>query len=190
MWESLSCDRGEILPRKLRELYHILGKLSTKKETGFPPLPKGKGLHPEEMMKHISIMPAYSLLVALTVLGCGATTQRASEIIHDAQVQVESAKKANAQNLAPQELADAEQMLARSEEVLNMGKETEAYRLGMRAHLKAKIAEAIALANRLEAEASSAEGALELKLRNTEAAHRDLQQAEKELEELQSMPEE
>ena len=51
MWETLSDDRGEILPRKLRKLYHILGKLSTKKEAGFPPLPKGRGLHPEEMMK-------------------------------------------------------------------------------------------------------------------------------------------
>ena len=140
-------------------------------------------------MKHISIMPAYSLLVALTVLGCGATTQRASEIIHDAQIQVESARTANAQNLAPQELAEAEQLLDRSEEVLSMGKETEAYRLGMRAHLKAKIAEAIALANRLEAEASSAEGALEMKLRNAETAHRELKQAERELKELQSTPE-
>ena len=52
MWETLSCDRGEILPRKLSKLYHILGNLSTKKEAGFPPLPKGRGLQPEEMMNH------------------------------------------------------------------------------------------------------------------------------------------
>jgi hypothetical protein len=141
-------------------------------------------------MKQMLMMTVFSLIVTLTGLGCASTTQLASEMIYDANVQVEAAKAANAQNLAPQELADAEQMLARSEEVLSMGKETEAYRLGMRAHLKAKIAEALALANQLEAEAGGAEDALELKLRNAEIAHRDLKQAEQELEELQSTPEE
>ena len=136
------------------------------------------------------LMMAACLVVVLMGLGCGSTNQLATETIYDAKVQVETAKAVNAQNLAPQELADAEQMLARSEEVLSAGKETEAYRLGMRAHLKAKIAEAIALANQLEAEASNAEGELELKLQSAAAAHRDLEQAEEELEGLQSTPEE
>ena len=140
-------------------------------------------------MKQMLTVRVYSLVLVFTVIGCGATTQRASEIIYDAKVQVGSAKKANAQDLAPQEFADAEQMLARSEEVLQMGKETEAYRLGLRAHLNAKLAEALALANQLEEDASRAEGVLELKLSDAEAAHRDLQQAEAELEEMQSMPE-
>ena len=74
-------------------------------------------------------------------------------------MQIEAAKEANAQNLAPQELGDAEQMLSRSEEALSAGKDREAYRLGMRAHLKAKIAAAVAIANQMEAEASNSEGA-------------------------------
>ena len=140
-------------------------------------------------MKQALMMMAASLIIVLMGLGCGSTNQLATEIIYDAKVQVEAAKAVNAQNLASQELTDAERMLARSEEVLGMGKETEAYRLGMRAHLKAKIAEAMAIASQMEAEASSSESALELKLRDAEAAHRNLKQAEQELEELQSTPE-
>lgn len=136
------------------------------------------------------LMVAASLTVVLIGLGCGSTNQLATETIYDAKVKIEAAKAANAQNLAPQELVDAERMLARSEEVLSSGKETEAYRLGMRAQLNARMAEAIAVASQMEAEASSAEGALELKLRSAAAAHRDLEQAKQELAELQSTPEE
>ncbi len=140
-------------------------------------------------MKQTLMMMAASLIIVLMNLGCGSTNQLATEIIYDAKVQVEAAKAAKAQNLASQELTDAEKMLARSEEVLDMGKETEAYRLGLRAHLKAKIAEAMAIASQMEAKASRSERALELKLRDAEAAHRNLKQAEQELEELQSTPE-
>ena len=141
-------------------------------------------------MKQMLMMMAASLIIILMGLGCGSTNQLATEIIYDAKVQVEAARAANAQNLASQELMDAEQILARSEEVLSMGKETEAYRLGMRAQLKAKIAVAIAIANQLEAQASSSEGALEMKLRASEAANRDLQEAEEALEQLRATPEE
>ena len=141
-------------------------------------------------MKQGLIMMAASLVIGLIGLGCGSTNQLATEVIYDAKVQVETARAANAQSLASQELMDAEQMLARSEEVLSMGKETEAYRLGMRAQLKAKIAEAIAIASQLEAQASSSEGALEMKLRASEAANRDLQEAEEALEQLRATPEE
>jgi non-homologous end joining protein Ku len=140
------------------------------------------------LMKQTLIMMAASLIVVLMNLGCGSTNQLAAEIIYDANTQVEAAKEANAQNLAPQELADAEQMLARSEEVLNAGKGEDAYRLGMRAHLKAKIAEAVAIANQMEAEASSSESELLSKLQAAETAHRELEQAEQELEKLQSTP--
>ena len=141
-------------------------------------------------MKQMLMTRAVSLIIVLIGLGCSSTSQLATETIYDAKVHIEAAKAANAQNLAPQELADAEQMLARSEEVLSAGRETEAYRLGMRAQLKARIAEAIAIANQREAEASNAEGALGLKLKAAETAHRDLEQAEQELKELQSTPEE
>ena len=141
-------------------------------------------------MKQMFKIMAASSIIVLIGLGCGSTNRLATETIYDAKVRIEVAKGANAQNLAPQELADAEQLLARSEEVLSVGKETEAYRLGMRAQLKARIAAAIAVANQMEANASSAEGTLELKLGAAEAAHRDLEQADQELEELQSTPEE
>ena len=140
-------------------------------------------------MKQTLIMMAASLIVVLMNLGCGSTNQLAAEIIYDANSQVEAAREANAQNLAPQELADAEQMLARSAEVLNAGKGEEAYRLGTRAHLKAKIAEAVAIANQMEAEASSSESELVSKLQAAETAHRELEQAEQELQKLQSTPE-
>ena len=141
-------------------------------------------------MKQMLMPMAASLIIGLIGLGCSSINQLASETIYDAKVRIEVAKAANAQAFAPQELADAEQMLARSEEVLSAGKETEAYRLGMRAQLKARMAEALALAHQLESEASGSEGALESKLSDTEAAHRDLKQAKQELEELRLAPEE
>ena len=136
------------------------------------------------------MMKVSSLLVVLGMLGCGATTERATQIIYDAKVRIGAAKQADAQNLAPRELAEAEQMVVRSEEMLSAGKETEAYRMGMRAQLTARIAEALALANQLEAKANSSEATLESQLDAAEAANRDLQQAEWELQELQSTPEE
>ena len=141
-------------------------------------------------MKQMLMTMAASSIIILMGLGCSSINQLTTETIYDARVQIEAAKAANAQNLAPQELADAEQMLVRSEEMWNAGKETDAYRLGMRAQLKARMAEAIAVANQTEAEASSSEGALELKLQTAAAAHRDLEQAKQELGELQLTPEE
>ncbi len=141
-------------------------------------------------MRQMLMMKVSSLLVVLGMLGCGATTERATQIIYDAKVRIGAAKQADAQNLAPRELAEAEQMVVRSEEMLSVGKETEAYRMGMRAQLTARIAEALALANQLEAKANSSEATLESQLDAAEAANRDLQQAEWELQELQSTPEE
>lgn len=141
-------------------------------------------------MRQMLMMKVSSLLVVLGMLGCGATTERATQIIYDAKVRIRAAKEADAQNLAPQELAEAEQMVVRSEEMLSTGKETEAYRLGMRAQLTARIAEALAVASQLEAKANGSEVTLESQLDAAEAANRDLQQAEWELQELQSTPEE
>lgn len=141
-------------------------------------------------MRQMLMMKVSSLLVVLGMLGCGATTERATQIIYDAKVRIGAAKQADAQNLAPRELAEAEQMVVRSEEMLSAGKETEAYRMGMRAQLTARIAEALALANQLEAKANGSEATLESQLDAAEAANRDLQQAEWELQELQSTPEE
>ena len=141
-------------------------------------------------MRKMLMTKVSSLVVALAMLGCGATAERATEIIYDAKIRIRAAKEADAQNLAPQELAEAEQMVVRSEEMLSAGKETEAYRLGRRAQLTARIAEALAVANQLEAKANGSEATLESQLDAAEAANRDLQQAEWELQELQSAPEE
>ena len=137
-------------------------------------------------MKKALMMTVSSLIIALMSFGCSPTNHLAAEIVYDSKVQVNAAKEVDAHNLAPQELADAEQMLSRSEETLGAGKEKEAYRLGMRAYLKAKIAGAIAIANQMEAEANNSEQELELKVQAVESARRDLEQAERELEQLQS----
>lgn len=141
-------------------------------------------------MKQMVMMKVSILVIVLGMLGCGTTTERATEIIYDAKMRIKTAKEADAQNLAPQELAEAEQIVVRSEEMLNVGKGTEAYRLAMRAQLTARIAEALALANQLEAKANSSETTLESQLDAAETANRDLQQAEWELQKLRSTPEE
>ena len=140
-------------------------------------------------MKQMVMTIVLGLIVVLTSFGCGSTNQLVTETIYDAAAQIAAAKAADAQDLAPQELAESEQMLARSEELLSAGQETEAYRLGMRAQLKARLAEAVAIANQMEVQAGGVEEALELQLRAAETAHRDLEQAEQELEALQSAPE-
>ena len=140
-------------------------------------------------MKQKLIMITFSTIIVLTSFSCGSTNQLATEIIYDAKVEIAAAKTANAQNLAPQELEEAEQMIVRSENALNAGKGKEAYRLGVRAHLKAKIAGAIAIANLIETEASSSENELVSKLQAAESAYRDLEQAEQELRTLQLTPE-
>jgi type IV secretory pathway TrbL component len=139
-------------------------------------------------MKQSIIFVGFGLIVALISLGCGTSNQLAAEIVYDARAQVNSAKEVEAQSLASQELADAEQMLSRAEDALSAGKEKESYRLGMRAYLKSKVAEAIAIANRIETKARTAEQELELKVQAMEAARRALGQAERELAQLRSTP--
>lgn len=139
-------------------------------------------------MKQSIVVAGFTLTIALIILGCSASNQLAAGMVYDAKVQVRSAKEAGAQDLAKQEFADAQRMLSRSEEALSAAKEREAYRLGRRASLKAKIAEALAIANRIEAEARAAEQILEAKVQTVESARRKLEQVERELEALQSTP--
>ncbi|MCZ6678898.1 MAG: DUF4398 domain-containing protein [Candidatus Poribacteria bacterium] len=142
-------------------------------------------------MRQQFIMVGVGLIVVLISNGCGTSNQLAAEIVYDAKAQIRLAKEeAEAERLAPQELAEAEQMLSRAENAMSETKEKEAYRLGMRAHLKAKVAEAVAIANRIEAGARTAEEELALKVQAVEAARHDLEQAERELEQLCSTPEE
>ena len=130
-----------------------------------------------------------SLIVVLISLGCGASNQLAAGIVYDARAKVSSAKAADAPNLANQELADAEHLLSQAEAALNAGKGKEAHRLGVHSYLKARVAEAIAIASRMEAQAQQVEQELESKIRAVDTAGNEQKQAESELEQLKSTPE-
>ena len=137
-------------------------------------------------MKKIAV--GFSWIGILIGLGCGGTNQFATITISDAKTQVDAAKKADAQTLASQELADAEQMLARAELASNEG-DKEVHRLSTYAYFKARVAEAVALANGAEAELSQAEAELELKVHMVEVARHQFEAAERELKQLRLTPE-
>lgn len=126
--------------------------------------------------------------IVLANFGCGGKSEPAGRLLYDARAQIGTAKAAEAETLANQEFADAEQMLAQAETVLDMGDEHQAYRLGMRAYLKARLAEATAILRRNEAQAIEITKELESKLRAADAALRQLEEAEDELKQLKSTP--
>ena len=141
-------------------------------------------------MKKWQMFTGLSLIIVQICLGCGASNQLAAGIIYDAKAKIISAKAGDGLSLANQEVADAERWLSQAEAALNAGKEKEAYRLGKHSYLKARVAEAIAIASRAEEEVQQVEQALELKGQAVEAAASELKQAESELEQLRSTPEE
>ena len=126
--------------------------------------------------------------IVLINFGCGGINQPTAGLLYDARAQIEIAKQAEAATLASQEFADAEQMLAQAETVLEMGDEHQAYRLGMRAYLKARQAEASAILSRNEAQAIEITKELESKLRAADAALRQLEEAENDLKRLKATP--
>lgn len=141
-------------------------------------------------MKQWLTVAGFSFMVIFIGLGCGTSNQLAAGIIYDARAQVSTAKAVDAQSVANQQLVDAEEMLSQAEVALNNGKAEEAYRLGMRAYLKAKVVEAVALANKIEAQGRKVEEEWDLKLQAVEGARHELEGAELELEQLKSTPEE
>ena len=126
--------------------------------------------------------------IVLANFGCGGKSQPVGRLLYDARAQIGIAKEAEAETLANQEFADAEQMLAQAEAALNAGEDDQAYRLGMRAFLKARLAEAIAIWRRNEDSAIELTKKLESKLRSADAALRRLEEAENELERLKATP--
>ena len=126
-------------------------------------------------------------VVALTSIGCGGSNQFSTGLLYDAKVQIEVAKQVEATTRASQELTDAEQMLAHAETALDAGEDDQAYRLGMRAYLNARLAEAIAILRRNEDQAKELVEKLESKLRSADAALRQLEEAENELERLKAI---
>ncbi len=126
--------------------------------------------------------------ILLASFGCGGINQPAAGLLYDARVQIGIAKEVEAETLANQELADAEQMLVQAETALDMGDDDQAYRLGMRAYLKARLAEAIAILRRKEHQVTEVEKELKSKLHAADAAHLQFEEAEDELERLKATP--
>ena len=126
--------------------------------------------------------------IALINFGCGGINQPAAGLLYDARAQIKVAKQAEAATRASQELADAEQMLAQAEAALNAGEGDQAYRLGMRAYLNARLAEATAVLWRNEDQAIEVTKQLESRLRAADAALRQLEEAENELKRLKVAP--
>ncbi len=126
--------------------------------------------------------------ILLINAGCGGINQPAAGLLYDARAQIEAAKRAEAATRAGQELADAEQMLAQAETALDAGEGDQAYRLGMRAYLNARLAEATAILGRSEDQAIEIAMDLESKLRAADAALRQLEEAEEKLEKLKTAP--
>jgi flagellar biosynthesis GTPase FlhF len=140
-------------------------------------------------MKQRVLIAGFGWVVVVMSLGCGMSSRYAARVIHDARAQIISARAVDAQNLAAQALEDAQQMFAQAESALHNGETEEAYRLGRRANLAAKVAESLAIANRMEEQARKMEKELELNMQTTEKARRELEQAKMELEQLRSTPE-
>lgn len=134
------------------------------------------------------LVVALCLSIVLANFGCGGKSQPAVGLLYDAKAQIGIAKEVEAETLASQEFADAEQMLAQAETVLDTGDEHQAYRLGMRAYLKARLAEASAILRRNEVQAIEITKELESKLRAADAALRQLEEAEDELKRLKATP--
>ena len=131
---------------------------------------------------------SFSLTVIVMSLACGMSSRYSARVIQDARLQILSAQAVDAQNLAAQALGEAEQMLSQAESALHNGNMEEAYRLGRHANLAAKVAESIAIANRVEEQARKMEKELELKMQTMENSRRKLEQAEMQLEQLKSTP--
>jgi len=121
------------------------------------------------------------LFVALVIVACGGANKFAANIIDDTRAQIVAAGQISAKQTAFDELRDAENLLAEAETVLDKGDDDEAYRIGTKAYLTARYAEALAAKRRTELDANVAELELREAQQSEEAARRDREQAEKEL---------
>ena len=126
--------------------------------------------------------------ILLLNAGCGGKNHPVAGLIYETRAQIEVAKQAEAATRASQEFADAEQMLAQAETALDAGEGDQAYRLGMRAYLNARLAEATAILAQSEDQAIQIAKDLESKLRAADAALRQLEEAETRLEKLKAAP--
>ncbi|MBC8232253.1 DUF4398 domain-containing protein [bacterium] len=130
------------------------------------------------------ILGVICFCVALIIIACSGANKFAANIIDDTRTQIVSAEQIGAKQTAFDELRDAENLLAEAETVLDKGDDDEAYRIGTKAYLTARYAEALAAKRRAELDATVAELELREAQQSEEVARRDREQAEKELSAL------
>lgn len=128
------------------------------------------------------------LLIYLFIsIGCSTkSNQIVVDAVSDAQTQVQLARKAGAEETTNKDLLEAQQLLNRAGELMSSGKNREAYRVAMRAYLKAAVSEAIVTADVAENDALEAEKELAAQLDIVETKRRELERIEAELEELKT----
>ena len=128
------------------------------------------------------------LLIYLFIsIGCSTkSNQIVVDAVSDAQTQVQLARKAGAEETTNKDLLEAQQLLNRAGELISSGKNREAYRVAMRAYLKAAVSEAIVTADVAENDALEAEKELAAQLDIVETKRRELERIEAELEELKT----
>jgi hypothetical protein len=124
------------------------------------------------------------LCVASIVAACSGANKLGSNIIYDTKAQIDAAEQLGAKQTAPNEWRDAANLLAESEAALNEGDDDTAYRIGAKAYLTARYAEALAAQRRAELDAKVAESELREAQQTEEKAFRDRAKAEKELSAL------
>ncbi|MFQ6039556.1 MAG: DUF4398 domain-containing protein [Candidatus Poribacteria bacterium] len=124
------------------------------------------------------------LCVASIIVACGATNKLGANIIYDTRERIAAAEQIGVQQTASNELRDAENLLAEAEAALKRGDDDEAYRIGMKAYLTARYAEALAAQRKAELDAKVAESELREAQQAEEKALKDRAQAEKELNAL------
>jgi len=128
------------------------------------------------------------LLIYLFIsIGCSTkSNQIVVDAVSDAQTQVQLARKAGAEETTNKDLLEAQHLLNRAGELMSSGKNREAYRVAMRAYLKAAVSEAIVTADVAENDALEAEKELAAQLDIVETKRRELERIEAELEELKT----
>ena len=90
------------------------------------------------------------LYVVLVIVACGGANKLAANIIYDTRAQIVAAEQIGAKQTTPNELRDSENLLAEAEASLDNGDDDEAYRIGTKAYLTARYAEALATKKRSE----------------------------------------
>lgn len=114
---------------------------------------------------------------------CSKSNQLAATMVYDAKAQISAAKQEDAAFLASDQLTEAENDIAKAEDALKEDSQ-KAYLMAKRAYLKAQYAEILANMNKAERMADVEETALDKILHEAEAARRDREAAEQELNNL------